>query len=77
MTGQNPVKVIVIYFRGLFSDKKTKLVYSNGLSQVYLSSPFSGGGDRTVYKTCLKLSIETQKMQASQRRCLVNIAEWQ
>ena len=59
-------KVLVIYFRGLFSDKKTKLVYSNGLMQVYLSSPFGDGGNRKAHKTCLKLSIETQ---ASQRRC--------
>ena len=48
---------------------KTELVYSNGLSQVHLSSPFSDGGNRTAYKTCLKSSIETQKTQASQRRC--------
>ena len=59
----------MIYFRGLFSDKKTKLVYSNGLTQVQLSSPFSDRGNRTEYKACLKLSIETQKAQASQRRC--------
>ena len=39
-------KVPVIYSRGLFSDKKTKLIYSNGLSQVHLSSPFSNGGNR-------------------------------
>ena len=50
-----------MYFTRLFIDKKTKLVYSNGLSQVHLSSPFSDGGNRKVYKTCLKLSIETQK----------------
>ena len=50
-----------MYFTRLFIDKKTKLVYSNGLSQVHLSSSFSDGGNRTVYKTCLKLSIETQK----------------
>ena len=59
----------MIYFRGLFSDKKEKLVYSNGLSQVHLPSPFTDGGNRTAYKTCLKLSIETQKTQVSQRRC--------
>ena len=58
-----------MYFRRPFSDKKTKLVYSNGLSQVHLSSPFSDGGNRKAYKTCLKLSIETRKTQASQRRC--------
>ena len=50
-----------MYLRRLYSDKKTKLVYSNGLSQVHLSSPFSDGDNRTVYKKCLKLSIETQK----------------
>ena len=50
-----------MYFRGPFSDNKTKLVYSNGLSQVHLSSPFSDGSNRTAQKTCLKLSIETQK----------------
>ena len=50
-----------MYFRRLFSANKTKLVYSNGLSQVHLSSPFSDGGNRTVYTTCLKLTIETQK----------------
>ena len=58
-----------MYFRRLFSDKKTKLVYSNGLSQVHLSSPFTDGGIRIAHKTFLKLSIETQKKQASQGRC--------
>ena len=62
--------LIVIYSRRLFSDnKKTKLVYSNRLTQVRLSTAFSDGGNRTTYKTCLKLSSETQKLQASQRRC--------
>ena len=56
---------------------KRKQVYSNGLRQLRLSSPFNDGGNRTAYKTCLKSSIETQKMQASQRRCLANLAEWQ
>ena len=57
-------------FRRLFSDKKTKLVYSNGLSQVHLSSPFSDAGNRTAYNTCLQLSIETQKKtQAGQGKC--------
>ena len=55
-----------MYLRRLFGDKKTKLVYPNGLSQVHLSSPFSDGDNRTVYKNCLKLSIETQK-SAGQR----------
>ena len=49
--------------------KKTKLAYSNGLSQVHLPSPLSDGGNRAAYKTCLKLSVETQKTQASRRRC--------
>ena len=69
-----------MYFRRLFSDKKTKLVYPNGLSQVHLSSPFSNGDNRTRHKTCKKLSTnyqETQKLQAIQRRCLPNIAERQ
>ena len=55
-----------MYFTRLFSDNKTKLVYSNGLSQVYLSSPFGDGGNRKAYKTCLKVSTETQ---TSQRKC--------
>ena len=50
-----------MYFRRLFSDNKTELVYSNGLRQVHLSSPFTDGGNRTAYKTCSKLSVETQK----------------
>ena len=37
-----------MYFRGLLSDNKTKLVYSNGLSQVHLSSPFSDDSNRTA-----------------------------
>ena len=37
-----------MYFGGLFSDNKTKLVYSNGLSQVHLSSPFSEGSNRAT-----------------------------
>ena len=62
-----------MYFRRLFSDKKTKLVYSNGLSQVHLSIPVSDVGNITAQTTCLKLSInhqETHKaMQDSQSRC--------
>ena len=50
-----------MYFRRLFSDQKTKLVYSNGLCQVHLSSLFKDGGNRKAYETCLKLSLETQK----------------
>ena len=62
-------KVLVINFRGLFSDKKTISVDSNGLSQVDLSSPLSDSGNRKAYKACLKLSIETRKTQTSKRRC--------
>ena len=40
-----------MYFRGISSDKKTKLAYSNGISQVNLPSPFSDGGNRKAYKT--------------------------
>ena len=51
-----------MYFRKrLFSDKKTKLVYSNGPSQVHLSYPVNDGNNKTAYKTCLKLSIEKPK----------------
>ena len=64
-----------MYFRKrLFSDKKTKLVYSNGPSQVHLSYPVNDGNNKTAYKTCLKLLIEKPKKththtQASQGRC--------
>ena len=58
-----------MYLRRLFSGRKTKLLDSNGPSQVHLSCQFSDGSNGTAYKTCLKLSIETQKMQASHRRC--------
>ena len=37
-----------MYFRGPFSDNKTKLVYSNGLIEVDLSSTFSDGSNRTA-----------------------------
>ena len=50
-----------MYFRGLSSDKKTKLAYSNGISQVDLSSPFSDVGNRKAYKTCWKLSKNYQQ----------------
>ena len=55
-----------MYFRRVFIDKKTKLVYSNGLGQVHLSSPFNDGGNKTAHKICLKISIETQ---TSHGRC--------
>ena len=52
---------MVMYLRRLFSDKKTKLVYSNGLSQANFSYLFSDGSNRTACKKFLKLSIEPQK----------------
>ena len=58
-----------MYFRKrLFSDKKTKLVYSNGPSQVHLSYPVNNGNNK---KTCLKLSVEKQNKtkNTSQGRC--------
>ena len=65
-----------MYYRGLSSDKKTKLAYSNGISKVDLSSPFSDGGNRKAYKTCWKLSINyqqknTRKSEALQRKCRI------
>ena len=65
-----------MYFRGISSDKKTKLAYSNGISQVNLPSPFSDGGNRKAYKTRWKLSIIYQqiihtKTEALQRRCRI------
>ena len=59
-----------MYFRRVFGDKKTKLAYSNGLSQLHLSSAFSSGGKRTAHKTCLKLSIKTQKSAGWQKKLL-------
>ena len=50
-----------MYLRRLLSDKKTKLVYSNGPSQGHFSCPFSDDTNRTACKTCLKLSIDTQE----------------
>ena len=67
-----------MYFKRLFSDKKTKLVYSNGPSQVYFSCPFSDGSNSTTHKTCLKLSIEThKKSRLAKEGAVANIAEWQ
>ena len=43
--------------------RKTKLVYSNGPSQVHFSCPFKDGSKRTANKTCLKLS-KTEKAGA-------------
>ena len=43
---------------------------------MHLSSPFSDSGNRTAYKICLKLSVETKKKtQANQGRSVANIAE--
>ena len=72
-----------MYFRGLSSDKKTKLAYSTGISQVNLPSPFSDGGNRKAYKTRWKLSIiyqqkkHTQKQRLSKEVAVSNIAEQQ
>ena len=43
------------------SDKKIKSVYSNGPGQLHLSCPVNDRTNKTVYKTCLKFWIETQK----------------
>ena len=67
-----------MYLRWLFSDKKTKLVYSNGPRQVHLSCPVKDGNNRTEYKTCLKLSIETHtKRRLAKEGAVANIAERQ
>ena len=66
-----------MYFKRLFSDKKTKLVYSNGLRQLHLSSPFSDGGNRTLYKTSLKSSIETKKQMLTKEGAVLIAAEQQ
>ena len=58
-----------MYLRRPFSENKIKLVYSNGPTQVHLSCSANDGSNKTVYKTCLKYSKETQQMQASQGRC--------
>ena len=57
-----------MYFRGLSSDKKTKLAYSNGISQVNLPSPFSDGGNIKAYKTRWKLSIVYQQKNTHKNR---------
>ena len=41
----------------LFSDKETKLVYSNGLGQVHLSCPINDVNKRTACKTYLACKI--------------------
>ena len=64
-----------MYLRQLFSDKKTKLVHSNGQSQVHLSCPVSDGTNRVAYKTCCKLPIEThKKRRLTKEGAVANIA---
>ena len=65
-----------MYFRGLFSDNKTKLVYSNGLSQVHLSSPFSDGSNRTAYKNMFKIiNTGTKTLRLAEESAAANIVE--
>ena len=66
-----------MYFRGLISDNKTKLVYSNGLSQTHLSSPFSNGSDRTAYKNMFKIINRDKKNppRLAKEGAAANIAE--
>ena len=67
-----------MYLKQLFSDKKTKLIYSNGPSQMHFSCPFSDGSNRTTHKICLKLSIEThKKRRLAKKGTAANIAERQ
>ena len=64
-----------MYFSRLFSAKKTKVVYLNGLNQVQLSILFSHGGNRTAHKICFKLSIETlKKRRLAKEGAVANIA---
>ena len=65
-----------MYLKRLFSNKKSKLVYSNGPSQVHFSCPFSDGSNRKTHKICLKLSIEThEKRRLAKKGAAANIAE--
>ena len=67
-----------MYLRRIFSDKKTKLVYSNGQSQVHFSCPFSDDSNRAAYKIYLKLPIEThKKRRLAKEGAVANIAERQ
>ena len=67
-----------MYLRQLFSDNKTRLVYSNGPRQVHFSCLFSDGSNRTPYKTCLNFSIEThKKRRLAKEGAVANIAEQQ
>ena len=54
-----------MFLRPQYSDKKTKLVYSNRPSHVHFSCPFSYGSNWTAHKTHLALSIEAVKAQGS------------
>ena len=64
-----------MYFRRLFSDQKTNLVYSNGLNQKHLSSLFSDSGKRTASKIFNKLSRDTIKGWLSKQGGVANVAE--
>ena len=67
-----------MYLKRLFSDEKTKLVYSNGRSQMHFCCPFSDSSNRTTHKTCLRLSIEThKKRRLGKEGAATNIAERQ
>ena len=67
-----------MYLKRLLGDKKTKLVYWNGPSQVHFSCPFSDGSKTTTHKTFLKLSIETHKKRMlAKEGAVANIAERQ
>ena len=67
-----------MYLKRLLSDKKTKLVYWNGPSQVHFSCPFSDGSKTATQKTSLKLSIETHKKRMlAKEGAVANIAERQ
>ena len=65
-----------MYLKRLLIDKKTKLVYWNGPSQVHFSCPFSDGSKTLTHKTSLKLSIETHKTRMlAKEGAVANIAE--
>ena len=66
-----------MYLRRLLSDKKIKFVYSNAPNQVNLSCPVNDGSNKTAYKTCLKLFIETRKTRLVKKGVVANIAEGQ
>ena len=70
-----------MYLRRLFSDMKTKLVYSNGPIQVHFSCPVSDGSNRTAYKACLTSNLKQNKTKKKTRLTkegtVANIAERQ